>query len=194
MRWPGRIPAGRRVSGLVQQVDLLPTILEAARSGAPAGIDRSSLADPEGLDGKSLWEAIRGKTDGAHETVYLSECAWQAARGIRTADYKFIRTYDPGPFDRPPRELYDLAADPAETVNLADLQPELADRFERQLDSWVESKLAGREDPMEHQLKNAGLPFRRRIDQILASAGMSWEEWCREPQRKKFDSAVAGKR
>lgn len=194
MRWPGRIPAGRRVSGLVQQVDLLPTIMEAVRNEAPSGIDRSRLGDPDGLDGRSLWPAIQGETEGTHETVYLSECAWQAARGIRTENYKFIRTYDSGPFTRPSRELYDLAADPAETVNLADLQPELADRFERQLDGWVERKLEGREDPMNRQLKEAGLPFRRRIEQILASAGMTWEDWCREPKRERFDLAVQSHR
>lgn len=31
IRWPDRIPAGRRVTGLVQQSDLMPTVLEADR-------------------------------------------------------------------------------------------------------------------------------------------------------------------
>ncbi|MBD2867281.1 sulfatase family protein [Paenibacillus arenilitoris] len=190
MRWPGRIPAGRRVPGLVQQADLMPTILEAARSASPAGIDATKLQSPDGMDGRSLWPAIRGESDGAHERVYLSECAWQAARGIRTDRYKFIRTYDAGLFDRPPRELYDLSTDPEETVNLAEEQAELADRLERELEAWIAGKLQGREDPIALQLREAGLPFRRRIELILSEAGLTWEDWRRDPRREVFDRAV----
>jgi arylsulfatase len=191
MRWPGRIPAGRRIPGFVQQVDLLPTILEAVRAEAPSGIDAAKLQDPAGLDGRSLWQAIRGQQSGTHDKIMLSECAWQAARGIRTDRYKFIRTYDAGPFQRPPRELYDLIDDPAESVNLADRLPDVAARFEEQLEAWTAEKLAGREDPMMRQLREAGLPFRRRIEQILAAAGMTWEDWRRDPRRERFDMAAA---
>lgn len=194
MRWPGRIPAGRAVPGFVQQVDLLPTILEAVRREKPPGIDLRKLADPEGLDGKSLWPALEGRTDRTHVAIFLSECAWQAARGIRTDRYKLIRTYDAGPYVRPASELYDLHADPDETVNLAGTQPELAEKLERQLNDWVAAKLAGRPDPMELQLRQAGLPFRRRIEQILAAAGMSWDDWRRDPRRERFDTAVSGAR
>jgi len=190
VRWPGRIGPGRRVGGLVQQVDLFPTLLEAVRAEAPPGIDAAKLADPPGLDGRSLWPAIRGEADRTCERVYLSECAWQAARGVRTDRFKFIRTYDAGPFRRPPRELYDLQADPGETVNLAEREPELADRFERELEAWGRRVLAGREDPMARQLEQAGLPFRRRIEQILRGAGLTWEEWSRDPRRERFDRAV----
>lgn len=191
MRWPGRIPAGRRVEGLVQQVDLLPTILESVRHEPPSDIDLPKLADPAGLDGRSLWPAIQGEEKGTLEKVFLSECAWQAARAIRTPRYKFIRTYDSGPFSRPPRELYDLTHDPAETDNLADRRPDLADQFEQEMNEWVYAKLAGREDPMMRQLAEAGLPFRKRIEQILADSGMSWEDWQRDPRRERFDQAAA---
>lgn len=189
LRWPGRIPAGRCVPGFVQQVDLLPTILEAIRAEAPAGIDRSCLGDPDGLDGRSLWPAIRGEQDGTHAEIYLSECAWQAARGIRTERYKWIRTYDSGPFVRPACELYDLKEDPGETVNLAEARPEIAEEMQRRLDRWVAGKLEGREDPMRRQLEQAGLPFRRRIEQVLAAAGLTWDEWRRDPRRETFDRA-----
>jgi arylsulfatase len=190
MRWPDRIPAGRRVSGLVQQVDLLPTLLEAVRNEMPSGIDLSKLVDPTGLDGRSLWPAIRGKTEGTHQQIYLSECAWQAARGIRTDRHKFIRTYDSGPFSRPAYELYDLETDPAEIVNLAETQPELTAAFQLQLEEWVKAKLDGRPDPMEVQLQQEGLPFRARIEAILAEVGLSWDNWYNNPDRKRFDEAA----
>jgi len=190
MRWPGRIEAGRRVSGLVQQVDVLPTLLEAVRRETPSGIDVARLDDPQGLDGRSLWPSIRGTAIGTRDELFLSECAWQAARAVRTNRYKYIRTYDAGPFVRPPCELYDLETDPGETANLAEEDPELADFFQRKLDAWVASKLNGRPDPMEVQLREAGLPFRRRIEQILSQAGLTWEDWLRDPRRERFDTAI----
>ncbi|RXZ81160.1 DUF4976 domain-containing protein [Paenibacillaceae bacterium] len=189
MRWPGRMPAGKRVSGMVQQVDLLPTLLEAVRSERPEGIELSALGDPPGLDGRSLWPAIHGQAEGTNERLYLSECAWQAARGIRTDRYKFIRTYDAGLFERAPRELYDLLSDPEELNNVAEQMPTLADQFERELDEWVAAKLNGRIDPMKDQLTRAGLPFRRRIEHILSEVGLSWDSWRDDPRRERFDQA-----
>jgi arylsulfatase A-like enzyme len=162
----------------VQQVDLMPTVLEAAGVEAPPN-----------LDGKSLWPIIRGEQDGTTEAVFLSECAWQAARGVVTCDYKLIRTMDSGPYRRPRLELYDLRLDPEEVDNAAERLPDVADRMERQLDEWVERMLGGRRDPMEVQLE-VGLPFRNRIHQILLQYGLTWDEWIRNPRRERFDRAA----
>ena len=39
------------------------------------------------------------------------------------------------------RELYDLLTDPAESNNLIDEQPQVADRLDRQLKNWQRSVL-----------------------------------------------------
>ncbi|WP_248926140.1 sulfatase [Paenibacillus hamazuiensis] len=189
MRWPGRIPQGKRIGGLVQHADLLPTIMEAVRRGQPAGIELEALRETGTLDGKSLWPCIEGTdSKGTNGRIYLSECAWQAARAVRTERYKFIRYYDSGPFTRPLRELYDLLADPEETNNLAERLPDVASELERDLIEFVQAKLAGRPDPMHHQLSEKGLPFRRRIETILAQAGMTWDEWRSDPRRERYDA------
>jgi arylsulfatase len=182
IRWPGVIRHGMRVTGLVQQADLFPTVLEAA-----------GIQIPEQTDGISLWPSIRGESEGTRDAVYLSECAWQASRGIVTKDYKLICTVDAGPFARPEKELYDLRADPEEMINAAEELPHVAKHLENQLDEWVKAMLQGKEDPMEQQLK-AGLPFRNRIDEILTQYGLSWEEWVRDPRRTRFDEAVEAHR
>jgi hypothetical protein len=63
--------------------------------------------------------------------------------------------------------------------------------MQRRLDRWVAGKLEGREDPMRRQLVQAGLPFRRRIEQVLAAAGLTWDEWRRDPRRETFDRAAS---
>ncbi len=50
IRWPGNIPEGKRINGLVQHADLMPTILEAV-----------GLEKPSKLDGRSLWPLIQGR-------------------------------------------------------------------------------------------------------------------------------------
>src|SRR5699024_2884252 len=43
MRWPGRISEGQRCDELVCNIDVLPTLLEVARSTAPASCHGQSL-------------------------------------------------------------------------------------------------------------------------------------------------------
>ncbi|TWE08591.1 arylsulfatase A-like enzyme [Neobacillus bataviensis] len=179
IRWPGQIPNGVRVKGLVQHADLMPTILEAI------GAD-----SPNDLDGKSLWGLINGKEEQIHSEIYLSECAWQASRGVRTNKYKFIKTYDSGLFTRPPYELYDLHEDPNEEINLADMLPEITEKYETMLNYWIKSKLNNRSDPMEVVLREEGLPFKRRIIKILSEYGLTWEEWLANPRRDRIDFPV----
>jgi len=185
MRWPGHIPQGRRVEGLIQQVDLFPTILEAVSDNLH--LDLEPISVPNDLDGRSLWPSILGHEEGTHSKVYLSECAWQAARGIRTKKFKYIHTYDSGPFTRPQRELYDLSSDPEETINLAETLTDLAEEFETDLNHWVNSVLQGKEDPMMIQLEKEGLPFRKRIEKILSESNLSWDAWKKNPSRDRLE-------
>ncbi|WP_226527020.1 sulfatase [Metabacillus niabensis] len=178
MRWPGKIPEGLKVSNLVQHADLMPTLLEAI-----------GLELPDKLDGKSLWPLILGKKISHHSEIYLSECAWQAARGIRTNQYKYIETYDSGPFSRPPIELYDILEDPNEETNLSDKLPKQVEKFKKQLNDWVDSKLGSEKDPMNEVLIEEGLPFKRRIEKVLSEYGMTWDEWKADPKREKIDLA-----
>lgn len=69
-------------------------------------------------------------------TPYL-EYGWSDLRGVRTKDWKYIRAPEP--------ELYDLAKDPAESVNVIDEHPEAAARMA----GWLEWYLA--REPEEAQ-------------------------------------------
>lgn len=178
MRWPGKIPEGLRVNDLVQHADLMPTILDSM------GIEK-----PNDLDGKSLWPFIKGEKADHHKEIYLSECAWQAARGIRTERYKYIETYDAGPYSRPPKELYDLVEDPNEEINLADTLSEKTKEFESKLADWVSSKIGDQEDPMKVVLREEGLPFRKRIEKVLNEYGLTWDEWIENPKKERIDFA-----
>jgi len=97
-----------RVAAAVSTMDLLPTLAALVRDGAPA----AGLDGP--LDGRSLLPHLSGTPD-RDETVaeYLAEGAIAPVVMIRRGPHKFVHS----PAD--PDQLYDLAADPRERVNLA---------------------------------------------------------------------------
>lgn len=116
--WPGHIRA-QRVDGLIHVVDLYPTL--AALAGAPT-------AKCKPLDGVNAWETIaRGAPSARTEIVYNIE-PFRAA--LREGDWKLIwRATLPSSVD-----LYDLAADPSETTNVAEAHPDIVREMQRRLD------------------------------------------------------------
>ncbi|MBI1320612.1 MAG: sulfatase-like hydrolase/transferase [Candidatus Hydrogenedens sp.] len=119
LRYPRRIPAGTVVPQLAAHIDILPTLADLA------GV---KLPDPERLDGISLVPYIEGKADGADDrTIYE---LWGGKRTLRTAQYRWVReSRDP--------QLYDMHADPGETQDLAEAQPELVEKFTQAYDDFV---------------------------------------------------------
>lgn len=103
-RWPGRIPAGGVDDRLVANIDIAPTVMDAA------GLD-----PPSPMDGRSL-------LDGYARDRLLTENLYpfkQAPRwaGLVTHDRHYIETYDEGGVATW-HEEYDLTADPWELENL----------------------------------------------------------------------------
>lgn len=141
--WPGVMLKGHRVKGIVQNLDIAPTILEMA-----------NIKDTEDMEGVSLLPPIFGIREGNYDEVYLSEATWEVKRGIRTADWKFINSIYPDPHGRPMQELFDLHSDPQEQNNIISDHPEVARELETKLQKWVERRLkeTGRtDDPLAVQ-------------------------------------------
>jgi arylsulfatase A-like enzyme len=144
MRWPAGGLRGNR-SEMVSNIDVMPTLLEAA-----------GVAIPEGVQGRSVLSEGAGRDAIFAEKTFHSY--YDPMRCIRTSRHKYIRNFetafavevpgdiqagaifrsDPSRYsaDRPHVvELYDLAADPLEKTNLAgredvrDVEQELSERL-----------------------------------------------------------------
>ena len=106
---PGLVKPGSKVSAVVRNIDVAPTILELA--GTRSQYD---------MDGRSVLKALRGETIDA-ESEFLYEYYWEYAFphtpttfALRGDRYKFIFYH--GVWDL--NEFYDLETDPAERRNL----------------------------------------------------------------------------
>jgi arylsulfatase A-like enzyme len=153
MSWPGKLPAGRRVPGMVQNLDVTQTLL-----------DLVGIPQNEGMEGISLLPTIYGVRDSNYTEVYMSEATWEVKRGIRTDRWKLIRSIEPDRHGRPMKELFDLRADPGEKDNIAESRPDVVAELESLLDAWLAKRLTetGRDsDPVADQgacATNIGTP------------------------------------
>jgi arylsulfatase A-like enzyme len=129
IRWPaelgGHAGGGRRIAGLVETIDLFPTLLGAAGVRVPPS---------DGVD-------LRRLPTGGKRAVF-AEHAERLGVSVRNRGYRYMlsqgnsRFFPDGPY------LFDEAADPEEKVNLVGKgRPE-----ERQLDDLLKRWLADRGD------------------------------------------------
>lgn len=123
LSWPARVAGGQVVDALVSNVDIAPTLLDAA-----------GLAPTERMQGRSFLQLITGEsTTPIHDGVYYRYFENDdqshhvlAHYGLRTERYKLIYFYadevglpGAGPMTYPPEwELYDLWGDPDELRNV----------------------------------------------------------------------------
>jgi len=111
---PGRVPAAATSAHVWAHWDMLPTLAELVRATTPAG-----------LDGRSMVRALKGEGGVPHEPLYweFHERGFQQA--VRMGDWKGIRLKKDAPL-----ELYNLAADPAETTDVATVRPDVVKQME----------------------------------------------------------------
>jgi len=118
-----RLPHGRlarRVSEVVEAVDLMPTLLELQDAPIPAGIQGSSLVPLMlGQRSEEPWRAISESPFFGHR------------RAVVLGDHHLLYTKRDSTV-----ELYDLRIDPLEQRNLADEAPNVVTALKSLLDSW----------------------------------------------------------
>jgi len=109
-----RLDGHTRVQSLVQNIDIMPTLLELA-----------GLPGSRGMDGKSVVESMVSGT-AIRERVYGYNAFEKA---IREGDYKLI-------VEHGRKLLFNLAEDPDEEVNVLEENMDVAVSLEKKLESW----------------------------------------------------------
>jgi arylsulfatase A-like enzyme len=158
-RWKEQIPPGQVCRGLAQNLDFAPTIFEAC------GVDIPSRVP---LDGKSLLPMLTGRRTSIHRELFF-ELGW--TRAVCTSQWKYLALrYPPSALEREkkrgrpnyhaasleahqhnvllwhpafwePDQLYDLADDPREVVNLAADQEhkDVLEDLKERMGTWLKT-------------------------------------------------------
>jgi len=185
VRLPGGRAAGMETDHLIQNIDLAPTLLEAAGADVP-----------DTMQGRSFWPLLAGEDYAPHEAIFIERNyhgGFDPMRAVRTDGFHYIRNFDPKakrawlPWEvkevresydrwydelwpeptegRAAEELYDLQSDPNEFTNVAgeakyaDVRKDLAAR----VDSWMRET----DDP----LLKGPIP-----DRLFGWPGDEWEK------------------
>jgi arylsulfatase A-like enzyme len=143
LRYPGKIPAGKRVAGFNQHKDLMPTLLELA------SIERNDIH----FDGRSLMAMVRSEVTSHEPQFYITECTWMRKHGWRTPEWKLMLALEPDFHFKPPVELYNLALDPQENNNVAEQNPEIVATLTERMQRWIAKREqeTGLPNPMINQ-------------------------------------------
>jgi arylsulfatase A-like enzyme len=128
--WPGKIPAGQRIKQPMHIIDWYPTFVKLAGG---------SLEQKLPLDGRDVWPMLTEKAASPHDAILSVQSRENAA--VRMGDWKLIVSNGAVEDDEAPKKnakakkkakgrkyepvmLFNLAADPSETTNLAAQEPE----------------------------------------------------------------------
>ncbi|MBM3876454.1 MAG: arylsulfatase [Verrucomicrobia bacterium] len=141
IRFPARIQPGTKVHEIAGAIDLLPTIT------ALAGIPR---AGDKPLDGMNLANLLLG----ARRRAWPDRTIFSHQNGNVSARSQQYRLSNSG-------ELFDMAADPGQTTNIAAAKPEVAARFAAAVADWRRDVLGPTTAPAPNakgKTKGGGLP------------------------------------
>jgi arylsulfatase A-like enzyme/Tfp pilus assembly protein PilF len=148
IKLPHAIAAGKRIENRVELVDILPTLLQAARVEIPKEVQGESLlalarmtmnTEAGAEESNPAMEAWRDRAAYAQTEYPRTEFGWSAERSLRSGKYLYIQA--------PRRELYDQAADPKADHDLASSSAAVADTLGSQLDAFRQKTASQRDAP-----------------------------------------------
>jgi arylsulfatase A-like enzyme len=138
VRWPGIVPAGTVSNATIGLVDVLATVAEAI--GAP-------LAQDAGEDSVSFLRVLRTPAAPFERRAALVAQSGDGSFAVREGRWKLClapgsgglsapRPDSPEARTLPPVQLYDLEADPRETLNVGAKHPDIVQRLTARLDAY----------------------------------------------------------
>lgn len=151
LRWP-ELGAGER-SALHYQIDVTATVLELLGQSVP-----------QSWDGASFAASLKAGEDEGRDHLVVSQGAWTCQRGVRFGDWILICTMHDGYHLFDDVMLFNLATDPHEQNNLAEMHPDVVAQGMALLNDWLVKMTpdaARGRDPLTNVIAEGG-PFHVR--------------------------------
>ncbi|MBS1828373.1 MAG: arylsulfatase [Acidobacteria bacterium] len=129
VRWPGHVPAGKKVDAMVKEFDIFPTLCDLLRIPVPTALP---------LDGKSFRRLLEsGQGESPHRFVchYWDRFRPTKERGWAIGEARFKLVGE---------QLFDLENDPSEKTDVSKQFPQDKQRLRAQFDAWFDSVTHGK--------------------------------------------------
>ena len=137
VRWPGKIAPGTVIPQIAGAIDVLPTVAGLSGISAPPG---------RALDGRDLSPLLRGQKTAWPDRMIFSTFGGKVS--VRTQRYRLDAA----------GRLYDMAADPGQTKDVAAAEPETARTLREAVARWREEVLPGRKGDRPFPVGFAAFP------------------------------------
>jgi len=139
--WPGRVKAGSISNDMINMVDVFATICDITDGKLP---DSKEVAP----DSFSFLPCLK-QSRGARQRMSMVTADARGMHAIRMGDWKYIDNTTPqawsegkqGTFKNVEPQLYNLADDPSESVNMVDEKPDIARQLARELNRIRKSRV-----------------------------------------------------
>jgi arylsulfatase len=139
IHYPAMVRSGQRSDALLHVTDVMPTLLELAGVNEPGDQFRDREVVP--MQGRSMVPLLRGETSAVHPPDHYIGWELFGKRALRQGDWKIVyepyhELWEPRPagIETDRWQLYNLAQDPTERYDLAQLHP---DRLRDMVSLWA---------------------------------------------------------
>ena len=141
IKLPRAAAAGKKIENRVELVDVMPTLLQAARVAIPTEMQGVSLLSlvKGGATGSAPADAWRERPAYAQAEYSHDTFGWSALQSLRAEKYLYVQA--------PRRELYDETSDPKAEHNLAPTSAAVSDTLAGQLQALRQKTASKREAP-----------------------------------------------
>ena len=145
-RWPGKFAPGHQSDRIAAHIDVLPTLLAAAKVEPPAEVK---------LDGRNVLPLLTGNEGewpdrGLFLQTHRGDSPVEFHHfGMRTQNWKLVHPTGFGNesiVKEKPFELYRIGDDPGEAVNVADQHPKQLAEMKRHYQAWLRDVSSTRPD------------------------------------------------
>ncbi len=135
LKWPAKLPRGHTVTQICGAIDLLPTLTSLA------GVTR---VGDKALDGSDLSPLLlREKVEWPARHLFST---WAGQVSVRTQTHRLDAAGN----------LYDMAADPGQTIPVNEKEPDLAAKLAAEVKGWRQEMFGTTAAPPAPGAKNAG--------------------------------------
>lgn len=145
--WPGRIKPGSDSNSLVQSTDFFPTMADILGWKVPSALKFDGISQRPVLEKNTsvrtelFCHFPHSPARGDYEKM-PAPTPDSPASYVRSGDWKLIRFYCDNADQSDRHELYNLASDPGETIDLASSEPARVKELSARLDSHLKDTAA----------------------------------------------------